>query len=450
MHLSQRFQEFIKKENLFSQKDRLLLAVSGGLDSSVLCDLCSKSDFEFVIAHCNFNLRGDESIRDEKFVRALGKKYNKEVLVKHFDTEKYAAEHKLSIQVAARELRYAWFNELMDANINKQSSPFNHLVTAHHLDDNIETLLMHFFRGTGIAGLRAIPTAQGKIVRPLLFARKEELKVFADENRLEWIEDSSNDSDKYSRNYFRHHLIPIIQKIYPEVINNLAANIDRFGDVEILYRQSIDQQKKKLLEQKGDEVHIPVLKLKKLKALRAICYGIIKEYGFSSSQVDEFIHLLDSESGKYILSSTHRVIKNRNWLIIAPNQNESSQTILIEKEDKSILFPLGKLQIDLFSATDHKLQIVNTTAQLDADQIEFPLILRKWTRGDYFYPFGMTKKKKLSRFFIDEKVSKTGKEKIWVIEMNKKIIWIVGMRIDNRFKISPQTKRVLKIEVRTQ
>jgi len=432
-----------------------LLAVSGGLDSVVLCDLCYRSGFDFVIAHCNFRLRGEESDRDEMFVRALGKNYEREVLVKHFDTEKYAGENKLSIQVAARELRYAWFGELVDSwqmtddsTVNRQLSSANYIATAHHLDDNIETLLMHFFRGTGIAGLRAMPMSQGRIIRPLLFAKKEELKSFADAHHLEWVEDSSNASDKYSRNYFRHQLIPLVQKIYPEVMLNLASNIDRFRDIEILYQQSIDHHKKKLLEKNGNEIHIPVLKLKKSEPLHAICYEIIKEYGFTSAQVQELIGLLDSDSGKYIQSSTHRVIKNRNWLIIAPIQNESSQTILIEAEQRHIVFPMGNLHLDFFPAANYKLETESTIAQLDADQVKFPLLLRKWKQGDYFYPLGLPKKKKLSRFFIDEKLSKTGKEKIWVIEMNKKIIWIAGMRIDDRFRITPQTNKILKIEVR--
>jgi len=448
MDLLKRFSEFITEKNLFSKNDRLLLAISGGLDSVVLCNLCYQSGFDFVIAHCNFRLRGQESDRDEKFVRELGKKYDREVLVKHFDTEKYAEEKKISIQVAARELRYAWFAEIVDGSQLTDDSTVNYLVTAHHLDDNIETLLMHFFRGTGIAGLRAMPESQGKIFRPLLFAKKEELKNFADLHHLDWVEDSSNASDKYSRNYFRHQLIPLVQKIYPEVMGNLASNIDRFRDIEILYHQSIDQHKKRLLEYKGNEIHIPVLKLKKSNPLAAVCYEIIKEFGFTSSQVSELIDLLDSESGKYIQSSTHRIVRNRNWLIIAPKQNETPQTILIEEGDSDISFPMGNLQLNFLPGKDYKLQMLNTIAQLDASEIKFPLLLRKWKTGDYFYPLGMTKKKKLSRFFIDEKISKTGKEKIWVIEMNKKIVWVVGMRIDNRFMITSQTKNILKIEVR--
>jgi tRNA(Ile)-lysidine synthase len=254
------FKNFISQQNLFSPKDKLLLAISGGMDSVVLCELCHQAGFDFAIAHCNFQLRGDESDRDENFVKQLAEKYNRQLFIKKFDTEKYAANHKLSVQVAARELRYGWFNEIVNGQwsmVNREEkyqpsihhSPFtiHHIATAHHLDDNIETVLMNFFKGTGIAGLHGILPKHGKIVRPLLFATKEELKQFAVANNLQWVEDSSNESDKYSRNYFRHQVIPRIEKIYPGAINNLYSNISRFRDIEILYQLSILEHKKKLL-----------------------------------------------------------------------------------------------------------------------------------------------------------------------------------------------------------
>jgi tRNA(Ile)-lysidine synthase len=465
MTLPKSFKEFITEQDLFHTKDKLLLAISGGIDSVVLCELCYQAGFDFVIAHCNFQLRGDESERDENFVRSLAKKYNKEIFVKKFDTENYAAEHKVSIQGAARELRYAWFEEIVNGqssmvngeksvenNKNLSSpihhSPFSiHIVTAHHLNDSIETLLMNFFKGTGITGLHGILPKQGKIIRPLLFAKKEELKTFAEENNLKWLEDSSNESDKYSRNFLRHNIIPALTEIYPNLTDNLANNIERFKEIEILYHQSIDQHKKNLLEKKGNEIHIPVLKLKKTIPLNTIVYEIIKDHSFSPHQVDEAINLLESESGKFIQSSTHRIIKNRNWIIIAPNDSERSEHIIIESVGR---WPMtgGELHLQVFQTTNYKLQTENNIASLDADKISFPLLLRKWKQGDYFYPLGMHKKKKLARFFIDNKLSKTDKEKIWILESNKKIAWIIGMRIDDRFKITPQTKNVLNIEMR--
>ena len=454
MDLVQRFQQYINEENLFQKKGKLLIAVSGGVDSVVLCELCKRSGYDFEIAHCNFQLRGTESDRDEQFVKGLGEKYDVEVFVKKFETEKYAAENKSSIQAAARELRYTWFLELL--------KPPTFLLTAHHLDDNIETLLMNFFKGTGINGLRGILPKHDQLIRPLLFAWKEELRTFAETHQLKFVEDSSNASDKYTRNYFRNQLIPSIQKVFPQAEENLAHNLQRFREIELLYRQSIDLHKSTLLEQKGKEQHIPVLKLKKLTPLETVLYEIIKEYNFTAHQVDEVKGLLQSESGKYISSSTHRIIRNRNWLIISPLETSGAENILIEENDNLIVFPDGQLQINkqarnpqsqsdrvIRAGTIPNLQAptTNFSVQLDASLISFPLLLRKWKKGDYFYPLGMQKKKKLSRFFIDQKLSLTQKERVWVLEMNKKIIWVAGMRIDDRFKITDQTISILQLNL---
>lgn len=443
MNFSERFTGFIRKEDLLSSKDHLLLAISGGVDSVALCELCHQAGFQFSIAHCNFKLRGEESERDKNFVQQLAKKYNVPFLLKEFDTEKYAEQKKLSIQEAARELRYNWFNELI------KNGEAKYLLTAHHLDDNIETMLMHFFRGTGIYGLRGMLPKQSHIIRPLLFARKQELKSFAEQHQLSWVEDSSNAQDKYTRNYFRNQLLPLIQQVYPQVEQNLEHNIHRFAEVETLYKQALEQHKKKLLEQKGAETHIPVLKLKKSVPLHTIVFEIIKDFNFSPQQTGEVINLLDSESGKYIQSATHRILKNRNWLIISTIQTQESQTILIENAESAIDFEKGNLKLQSLPAEKCAISNNHFTACLDSKEIRFPLLLRKWKQGDYFYPLGMRKKKKLSRFFIDQKLSLADKEKTWVLESNKKIIWVVGMRIDDRFRITDSTSSVLKIELKT-
>ena len=502
MSLLNRFINNINEQNLFQKKDYLLLAVSGGVDSVVLCELCYQAGFHFEIAHCNFQLRGEESERDEKFVIQLGEKYGIKVFVKKFNTEEYAAQNKVSIQVAARVLRYAWFEELLSNkqlavgniqsvgnneklsnaddlehstfniqhpvfNVKLQTSNFErvslsppsvvrglYLLTAHHGNDNIETLLMNFFKGTGVTGLRSILPKQGKIIRPLLFAKKEELLEFAKENNLSFVEDSSNISDKYTRNYFRNQLIPSVQKVFPQVEENLLNNIERFKEIEILYQQSIHLHKKKLLEEKEKEIHIPVLKLLKAQPLKTIVYEIIKDFGFTAHQTEEVLHLLKSGSGKYISSATHKIIKNRKWLIIAPADTLEATHILINNTDKEIEIELGKLKLKkhlnsnlLTGQAGLQFSTSHNVAMLDADNITFPLLLRKWKQGDYFYPLGMQKKKKLSKFFIDEKLSLTEKEKIWVIESNKKIIWILGKRIDDRFKITSKTKNILELNL---
>ena len=398
MDLLQKFNQYVLSERLFGKTDKLVLAVSGGVDSVVLCELCKRSGFDFVIVHCNFQLRGEESARDENFVRVLATKYEVEFFIKKFDTEIYAKENKLSIQVAARDLRYSWFNEILQSpNPHILQSAHPHILTAHHANDNIETLLMNFFKGTGIAGLRSIQPKQNNIVRPLLFALKQDLRNFAKENSLDFVEDSSNLSDKYTRNYFRNQLIPSITKVYPEVEQNLIENISRFRDIEILSGQSVSRQKKKLVVEKGKELRIPVRKLMKTEAAKTILYEILKDYAFTPHQIHFAMDLLVAASGKYIKSASHRLLKDRDWLILTPIDHSISENILIEEGDKEIRFPDGIL---IFTAKTSSREIdpSPSSACLDAALITFPLLMRKWKQGDYFYPLGMNKKKKLSRF----------------------------------------------------
>jgi tRNA(Ile)-lysidine synthase len=441
MSLLKHFTDYISSKNLFLPTDKLLLAVSGGIDSVVLCELCRQARFDFAIAHCNFQLRGDDSERDEKFVRVLAKKNNVVFYSIKFETKRVASEKKISVQEAARELRYNWFEEL------RKEGNYNYVLTAHHADDNIETVLMNFFRGTGIKGLKGIEPKHDHIVRPLLFARRHQLEEFLKSNNLEYVADVSNLSDDYTRNYFRNQVIPMVQQVFPEVNENILGNIERHREAEQLYRQAVSMHKRKLLELKGNEIHIPVLKLKKTEPLHTVCYEIVREYGFSPPQVAEIIALLDSDSGKYIRSASHRIIKNRNWLIIAPLEVEKAGIIIIDGPG-SWQSPAGTLKIEEVSNTNqgsHLKQVSNFQSCIDAREIKFPLILRTWKQGDYFYPLGMTKKKKLARFFIDAKLSKTEKERVYVVEMDKKIIWVVGHRIDDRFKVTDKTKSILRL-----
>jgi tRNA(Ile)-lysidine synthase len=447
MTLLQKFQTHWQQNfaQLSPANCHLMLAVSGGVDSVVLVDLVHKAGFPFTIAHANFQLRKEESTRDEEFVRSLGDKYNREVLVRHFDTQQYATDQKISIQEAARDLRYGWFAELV-LRYQKDTKQSAWILTAHHADDNIETLLMHFFRGTGINGLTGIPSIQKErsLVRPLLGFRKQELLQYANDNGLPFVEDSSNASDKYTRNFFRNTLLPQIREVFPQAEENLLHNIERFSGTAILYRQSVEQHLKKLVEHKNNEWHIPVLKWKKTEPLHSISWELIRPYGFTAAQTDEVIRLLDAENSSYISSPTHRIIKNRNWMIISPLEENIAQHILIEEDEKMVGFEHGSLQLQHISGAG---EISNslTEAFLDRKEISFPLLLRRWKQGDYFYPLGMQKKKKLSRFFIDQKLSRTEKEKAWVLESDKKIVWIVGYRIDNRYRITGKTKDILHL-----
>lgn len=443
MDLLSSFKNFIKTENLFAAKDRLLLAVSGGVDSVVLCELCQQAGFSFSIAHCNFQLRGEESNGDELFVKALSEKYGVPFFVEQFDTEAYVAENKTSIQVSARELRYNWFSQLINQSADQQV-----LLTAHHADDNMETILMNFFKGSGINGLKGILPKQQNIVRPLLFASKDDLVAFAEEHYLNYREDSSNSSDKYTRNYFRNQLIPGLEKVFPQVKENLLNNANRFREINIIYQASIEQVKQKLLFPQGNEIHIPVLKLHKTAALNTVVYEIIKDFNFTAHQSVEVEKLLHSESGKYVESATHRILRNRKWLIIAPLQQESGTQYLIKEEDAKVVFPQGTLLLVKNEQPQKIIADVNL-AQLDIRNIQFPLLLRTWKKGDYFYPLGMPGKKKIGRFLTDLKYSTTAREKVWVLESNKRIIWVLGIRIDDRFKITPSTAATLQLQLRS-
>lgn len=440
MDLNRHFQSFFSQRSLSLSKNTFLAAVSGGVDSAVLCLLCKQAGLHFSIAHCNFGLRGEESERDEQFVRRLGDNYEVEVFVKKFDTTTYAAENRLSIQEAARTLRYQWFEQL------RTEKGFAFTLLAHHADDNIETLLMNFFRGTGLQGLTAMPEedlGERHLLRPLLQVRRNEITMFAEQQGLQWVEDSSNSSTKYTRNFFRMELIPAIRKAYPQVEENLLATIDRFKKINTLYQASVQHLKQELCEQQLAEVRIPVRKLKNYLNTSLI-YEIIRDFGFGEKQVDEVVKLMEASSGKYIENETWQIIRHRNWLLVTPKV-EKADTIAIEKEIREVRYGGGLLQLNWTPIEKFSMNPSPSVAQLDARHIEFPLLLRKWKPGDYFYPLGMRKKKKLARFFIDQKLSKNQKESIWVIESNKKIIWVTGMRIDDRFKITASTREVLQI-----
>jgi tRNA(Ile)-lysidine synthase len=295
-----------------------------------------------------------------------------------------------------------------------------------------------------------MPAAAGHLRRPLLEFSRKEIQDFAQQNQLSFVEDSSNESTKYTRNLFRLEILPLIEKVYPQVKENLRDNIQRFQEIEQLYRFSTNELTKKLCRQKGNEIHIPIKQLLSYNS-RALVFAIIAEYGFTEKQIDEVLKLAESDSGKYIQSPNNafRIIRHRHWFIVSPVNTQESVNIIIEETDKQISFDSGSLELETEAANGQHLKAGNDMAALDKKTIAFPLLLRKWKQADYFYPLGMKKKKKLSRFFIDQKLSKSDKEKVWVIEMNKKIIWVVGMRIDERFKVTESTRQVLQIAFRS-
>ncbi|HRO42477.1 MAG TPA: tRNA lysidine(34) synthetase TilS [Flavipsychrobacter sp.] len=443
MNLFEEFKSNWKRKSFARKEQSILLAVSGGSDSMVMCELFLKAEIKFGIAHCNFQLRSKDADEDETFVANWARKNNILFFSTRFETEKISKEWKKGIQETARDLRYEWLEKIRSEN------NFHFIATAHHANDNVETLLINLFRGTGMSGLHGIPEKNGKIIRPLLFATKENLKKHVSENEISYREDASNASDKYLRNAVRLHLLPVVEQYFPNAIEQMTDSINRFAQAEILYKKEINRQLKKLTETRGKDIYIPVLKLKKTESLETICYELFSPFGFSASQITQVIHLADAASGKFVSSATHRVIKNRDFLIITQKQHSNTDFICvsefpctIETENSVFHFSI----IDKPTAFSSEANI----ACIDLEKTD-QLILRKWRLGDYFYPLGMgMKKKKLSRFFIDQKIPLHEKEKVWVLESDKKIVWVAGMRIDERFKIKPTTQKVLKVELRVQ
>ncbi|MFN5327333.1 MAG: tRNA lysidine(34) synthetase TilS [Bacteroidota bacterium] len=442
--LTFRFNEFIEKEKLFSKDNHMLVACSGGIDSIVLVNLLHELRFNFTVLHCNFQLRGDESQRDQDFVTALANHYGVKCVVKKFDTEETTKLWKKGVQETARLLRYNWFDEQIQLHSSSHQQPL--LLTAHHLDDQLETVAFNFFRGTGIAGLTGMNAKDGHLIRPLLFASRDEIEAYAVSLKLSWVEDSSNKESTYARNTFRNEVFPTIEKIIPSFRQNLSNNIKRFQETEMLFKQQMASIKKRTLEQRGNGWALAINKIKHLTPLNTIVYEVFSAFGFAATQVDELKKLFDADTGSYLQSTTYRVLKNRAWLLIDPLHEISSKIYLIEKGQSLIAFGEAKLTV---STKDNAASIstASNEAWLDASKLEFPLLLRPWKNGDYFYPLGMKKKKKVSKFLIDQKLSKSDKEGQYVIESAKKIVWVVGRRIDDRFKIFPATKEVLRLKL---
>jgi tRNA(Ile)-lysidine synthase len=439
-HWKQTFPQFQQEQVL------LLIAVSGGLDSVVLTKLAMMAGFNCRMMHVNFQLRGQESEEDEIFVRKLAKHYGIEIEVIRFETLDYAQMNGIGIQEAARNLRYQWF-ESIRAQWQLQSPNQTVLIlTAHHANDNIETLLMNFFRGTGIQGLRGIAAFQKNtsLVRPLLPFKKEELMAYANQEQLSFVEDSSNASDKYTRNFLRNRFLPQLKEIYPTIEDNLLQNIGRLKEVSEIFQEALNTRLEALMEWKAEECHVPILKLKKTPQIATVIWEIIKPFGFTVQQIPELVKLMDASNGSYLASDSHRVIRNRKWLVIATIQPINNALIVIESTDALIEFS-GGILVFTKNQTTTTIDSNPLTACLDLKNIAFPLLLRKPKSGDYFYPLGMQKKKKLNRFFIDQKLSKTQKEAIWILESANKIIWVLGLRIDNRFKCTNTTQSAFHI-----
>ena len=432
-----KFQNHLSASFPFLQGKKLLLAVSGGIDSMVLVDLFQKLEYPFVMLHCNFRLRAKESDDDMKFIQRYGDTFSIPYTVAHFETKEYAKEKKVSIQVAARQLRYDWFAEQL---IEKE---FDYVLTAHHADDNLETFIINLSRGTGLDGLVGIPEINKEILRPLLPFSRQEIESYAKENTIQWREDSSNASDNYLRNKIRHDIVPILKELNPSFLNSFQHTLSNLQQAQSLVDDASRIVYRKVVEDFHLQKKINLTELMQLPNYRAYLYQWLHPFGFTAWE--DIYDLATATSGKQIVSPAYVLLKDRTDLIVFPKNNEVQTTSYwIKKGEKEVKIPLN---ISFCKATDISHQL-STTIFVDEDKLTYPLEIRKWKQGDFFYPFGMNgSSKKVSKLFKDEKLSLIDKENIWILCSDNQIVWIIGIRQDERYRINDLTKNILQIKV---
>jgi len=438
----ERLIKYIESNQLFSPNDTLLVGVSGGIDSVVLIDLLNRAGMAFAVAHCNFQLRGEESGQDERFVRELSESYGKLCFCKTFDTKEYANENGISIEMAARDLRYDWFEEVRKAH------HFDWIVVAHHRDDQIETFFLNLARGTGISGLTGMKVVNGKVVRPLLFGSRKEIENYAVAKKLQFREDSSNALTDFQRNKIRQMVVPLMEELNPSFRESMDETIGHLRETSAIYFQAIERVKEVAVRRKPNgETEILLAELRLLNPLSTYLFELLRPFHFNGEVVEEIVKALDGQTGKQFFSPSHRAVLDREVIIISKLSEETSGRYYIDVTFSGIDIPV-KLSISMQKRTaSFKLYTSPRIASLDMDLLQFPLILRKWQKGDYFQPLGMQGMKKLSDFFVDEKFSLPQKEECWILANGEEIVWIVGIRVDNRYKITPETKNILVLKL---
>jgi len=436
--MQQKFENHIAQNFPFLIGKKLILATSGGIDSMVMVDLFLKLPFDIAIAHCNFQLRGIESFEDQKMIQDYAKTNDIRLFLTQFDTEAFVHDYKLSTQVAARELRYSWFYELLE------TENYDYILTAHHADDNLETVLINLVRGTGIDGLTGIPEQNNKVIRPFLLFSRFDIEQYAKDNAIGWREDSSNALDKYLRNKIRHNLVPIFKELNPDFLSSFQKTQSHLQESKSMVDDASFLVYQQVAKEKGTEVHFDLNQLKKLPNYKSYLYHWFNGFGFSAWE--DIYDLIDGQSGKQVFSNEFRLLKNRDFLILSPlNIEDENEEYFINKNQKQVNIPLNLL----FTRVETISVVSNTTIFVDEDKLWYPLVIRKWREGDFFQPFGMEgKSKKLSKFFKDEKLSLIEKEKTWLLCSDNEIVWIIGIRQDHRFRIKNTTKNILKIQLK--
>lgn len=435
-----KFTTYYQSKNLFNQTGKILLTVSGGMDSIFMVQLFLQSGLNIGIAHCNFKLRGADADQDEQFVKDLAEQHQIPFYTISFDTQEYANNNGISIQMAARDLRYSWFNKIRVEN------NYEYIATAHHKNDVAETMLINLTKGTGLAGLHGIQNKNNNIIRPLLCFTREEIERFTTENNVAYREDKSNADTKYVRNKIRHKVIPELELINPALIETLYTESEQFLELEEIVNQKIEEVKKHCFFYDGELIKIEIEKLKEYSPLKTYLYYLIKDYGFNIAIIEDLINGLDEQSGKFYYSEKYQILKDREYLILASKQLAEKKEYQVNSISDFNSLPLD-LKVEIQEVETISISKSSSLAYLDADKMEFPLMLRKWKKGDSFQPFGMKGNKKLSDFFIDEKLSLLEKENTWILVTNQQIVWVIGMRIDDRFKLSSKTKNVMLIEL---
>ena len=423
-------------KNNFLSDSKILLAVSGGVDSMVMFDLFCQAKINVGIAHCNFQLRGQDSLEDEKFVISEASKHGIKIHTIRFDTKDYAKEKALSIQMAARELRYSWFEQ-----ISKEYN-YDYIATAHHSDDVIETFLLNMLRKTGIGGLHGIKSKSGNIIRPMLFATKEKILKYADKHGILYRNDVSNTDDYYKRNYIRHHIIPEFQKLNPNFNQTLLESINIISKQEMAYKEQVNKTIQPLLTVKNDEYTVEIEKIKNLYPLDIYLFELLHTFGFNHTQVNDIIRCLNLQEEKIFTSSSNKLLKTRDALKIIPLDRGETKVLQIENLD--MLSTLGISMEIKENCADFSFERNPYTAYFDLDKLTFPLQIRNWQSGDFFYPFGGKGKKKLSDLFSELKLNSMEKQKTKLLcNNNGDIIWVMGIRSDNRYRVTSSTCKML-------
>jgi len=430
------FIEYIHKNEMISQNEKTLLAVSGGIDSVVMLHLFIRGGYPCGVAHCNFGLRGIDSDRDEEFVQQLAGNNELDFFSVCFNTKQYAAKKNISIQVAARDLRYEWLRTTANQN------GYTKIATGHNRDDSVETFFINLVRGSGIQGLTGIQPVNNNVIRPLLYASREKITQYCTKHGLRYREDASNKETKYTRNQIRHLIIPELQKINPAIGDTITNTIRRLGAVNTIYKKEIKRLKDQLFHFSGQKIIIPITDLRKSGIDAFILYDLLQDYNFSASDINDMMSSLEGQSGKQFHSDRFRLIKDRNELIITPlKHNNNNNYYVINKGTARITDPVS-LSIEHACCEEFRIPNDKNIACLDYEKINYPLEIRKWKKGDYFFPLGMKHRKKLSDYFSDHKFSIPDKENTWLLCTGNDIAWIIGHCVDDRFKITNTTKEV--------